>query len=203
MGITLAVGLLGVTGCQRDGAGPAGRASAEALKTGGVAVIDLDEVAKRMGRDKEIGQSVEMQEATLSEKLAGIHDSLNKQYASRKETLGEKPTTEQQQELKSLEKRLSLRVRREQAQAQSDLAVYQQGLIARFREEVKPVARKVAAAKGLSIVLTKDEGLFLAVEPAVEITDDVIAKLLENQATLPPRMSEAPAKKKAKQKSAN
>jgi len=37
--------------------------------------------------------------------------------------------------------------------------------------------RDVAAARGLSIVIPKNNGLLLSIDPAVEITDEVAAKM--------------------------
>ena len=50
-------------------------------------------------------------------------------------------------------------------------------LISRFREEVKPVALKIATGKGLGIVQLKNDLTILASEPALDITDEVVAEL--------------------------
>ena len=50
-------------------------------------------------------------------------------------------------------------------------------LISRFREEIKPVALKVATGKGLGIVQLKSDLTILANEPALDITDEVVAEL--------------------------
>lgn len=54
---------------------------------------------------------------------------------------------------------------------------FRQALVDQFREQAKPVLREVAAARGLSIVVPKNDGLLLTIDPAVEITDDVATKM--------------------------
>ncbi len=149
----------------------------------GVAVVDLDAVAKRIGRDVEIAKSLEHKQTSLNERLAAIQESVRTQYKEKKEKAGETPSDEQQKELRTLEQDLSLSVKRQMGEAQKDLALYRQQLVNRFREQVRPVARDIAENKGFDIVVLKDESLLFVVKQSAEITDAVIERMLTADAS--------------------
>ena len=44
-----------------------------------------------------------------------------------------------------------------------------------LQDEVRPFAQQVASAKGLGVVIPKNEGFLLSVDPGVDITNDVIS----------------------------
>ena len=46
-----------------------------------------------------------------------------------------------------------------------------------FREEIKPIAEKVATERGLNTVVTKDNPFILSYGPNADITDAVIARI--------------------------
>jgi len=188
--VLVAGGLVFSVGCQSQTTDSAGPKSQSTDSTGGVAVIDLDEVARRLGHDIQLGKSYGMEEARLTQHLASLQEDLQGKFKKKKQAFGDEPTDEQQGQLRSLELQLNNKARHEKVQAQTDLTLFRQRLINRFRERVKPVAREVAANKGLSIVLAKDESLLLTIAPAVEITDAVIAKMLADK----PADSSAPIK---------
>ena len=163
----------------------------------GVAVVDLDAVAKRIGRDVEIAKSLEQKQTALNERLAAIQESVRSQYKEKKEKAGDKPTDEQQKELRALEQDLGLSVKRHMGEAQKNIALFRQQLVNRFREQVRPVARDVAEQKGFDIVVLKDESLLFVVEEHAEITDAVIERMLAANTSTPAVKSDAALPPKA------
>ncbi len=156
-----------------------GCGSQEQKKVGGVAVVDLVEVVKRIGLDAEVNKSLKQERESLNQEYQKLQKSLSEKYDQKKKEFGEKPTEEQKKELLQLQNEHSVLLNRERVGSQQQIYVFQQRLVNRFREQVKPAAREVAAEKGLSVVITKHEGV-LTIDDAVEITDEVVAKMLEN-----------------------
>ena len=73
-----------------------------------------------------------------------------------------------------------------------NLNQYREELKLRFREKVRPFAQEVATRKGFSIVIPKNEGLLLSVDPGNDITNDVIVAF--QSAGQKPAAAPAPAK---------
>jgi Skp family chaperone for outer membrane proteins len=144
---------------------------------GGVGVVDLDLVAKRLGRDIEMQNAVQERLSSLNARLATLQESLKRLYDEKKEKFGDDATDEELRELEATQERMDAQLRESKQKAQNELAAFRQALVDQFREQARPVLREVAAARGLSIIIPKNDGLLLTVDPAVEITDDVAAKM--------------------------
>jgi len=163
---------------------------------GAVAVVDLDEVAKRLGRDVEMNKSIKIKAAILKKKLAQLQSAAQTQFEKEKAELGGKDATpEQKKQLQSIQVRISLQLKQLQRTARAQLAEHRQQLVNQFREEVKPTVRTVAADNGLSIVIPKDKNLLLSVEPGSEITDKVVEKLMASSSgKMMPSTTSSPTK---------
>ena len=144
---------------------------------GGAAVIDLDAVAKRLGRDVAILAELKEAGAPLRDQLAASQKDYQEQIDRLKTSLGAKPSEADKQKLTDLARSLNQQFQQQQQQAQQDMSTKKAALISRFREEVKPVALKIATGKGLGIVQLKNDLTILASEPALDITDEVVAEL--------------------------
>jgi Skp family chaperone for outer membrane proteins len=151
----------------------------QASKTkGGVALIDLDAVAKRLGRDVAIIQELKDAGGPLSNQLTATQKEYQAEFERSKEALGTKPSDADAQKLAELGNNLNLQLQQKQQQAQQELNTKRAALVTRFREELKPVAMKIASAKGLGTVLVKSDIVVLGNEPDLDITDDVVAELI-------------------------
>jgi Skp family chaperone for outer membrane proteins len=186
----LAIGA--VLGCEK-GTAPATAPVARTIKAvGGVGVVDLDSVAKQLGRDLEMNKLVQDELSSLNYNLNKFESSLKQLYDEKAERYGEGPTDEQQKQLTAMQERMSGQLLEARRKAERELAVYKQQLIDQFREQTRPVLREVAADRGLSIVVPKNNGLLLSIDPAVEITDDVAKKMVAMQsAPVPERTTKA------------
>src|SRR5258708_36118885 len=92
-------GLLTVSaGC---GLRPADQEAKAAKSVGGVGVVDLDMVAKRLGRDIEMSNDVQERLTSLNNKLNTLRDSLRRLYDEKKDRFGESPTEEQAKKLQA------------------------------------------------------------------------------------------------------
>lgn len=168
-------------------------------QVGGVGVVDLDLVAKRLGRDIEMSNAVQERLTSLNNKLTTLRGSLRRLYDEKKEKFGDEPTAEQEKELRATEDRMERELLDVKRKAEVELSNYRQQLVDQFREQAKPVLREVAAARGLSIVVPKNDGLLLSIDPAVEITDEVASRMPSSKDA---DSGAAPAPVKSKKKAA-
>jgi len=144
---------------------------------GGVALIDLDAVAKRLGRDTSIVQELKNAAGPIGDQLTAAQKEARAKFENLRQSIGAKPTDADNQKLAELERDLNLELQQKQQQAQQEINAKQAALITRFREEVRPVAMKIASDRGLGAVLLKNDAIVLGNEPALDITDDVVAEL--------------------------
>jgi Skp family chaperone for outer membrane proteins len=166
---------------------------------GGVGVVDLDVVAKRLGRDIEMANKVQEKLAELNGKLTTLQSSMRRLYEEKRDKQGDDPTDDQIRELQAWQDRTEAQLQETKRKAEVELSNYRQALVDQFREQAKPVLREVAAARGLSIVIPKNNALLLTIDPAVEITDDVAAKMPASSIgdiTSPDEDAEPPVKRK-------
>ena len=178
-------------GCKSEKSGPAeqpasGSTNQLGVKAGGVAILDLDEVAKRFGCDKQMGTSIQQREASLNQQLASIKASYEKQIAERRQEFGDTPTDEQAKLLADIRRQAGASLNKVRQQAKNNLNQHGSLLIQGFRKEIKPIAREVAREKGLSIIVTKNDSVVFDYDTTVDITEGVIEKLLALQSQQAP-----------------
>ncbi len=144
---------------------------------GGVAVVDLDEVAKQIGASEEMSQALAARENDLNGQLQSLKANYVQQLESKKFEFGEERTEEQTTQLVAMGQQVKLNLAQAQRNAQGNLSAHRAQLIAKFREQVIPHAEKIAKQRGLSIVVPKNDGLLLAVDESVNITSEVATAL--------------------------
>jgi Skp family chaperone for outer membrane proteins len=164
---------LTITACQ-----PPASTSAPAAPNGTIAIIDLDAVAKRLGRDVAITEQLKSKNDTLSETLTKERDKLQGELNSQQQSLGDKPSDAQKEEFAKLGQGLNAQLQTKLQAAREELNSQQVDLVRQFREEVKPVAQKVAAKKGMNVVFMRSDIVVLSADTAVDITDDVVADMI-------------------------
>ena len=180
---------LSLTGCNKAEQAPAEAetvaATAESPVVGTVAVIDLDGIARRLGRDVDMANAVKKMETSLNQQLQAVQASYKKQLNEKYEQFGESLTEEQAQLLASMKQQATVNLNDAARRAQTDLSQHRLKIIGLFREEVKPIAKEVAAERGLSIIVTRNDMVIYAHDSAVDITDEVIERMLARQAVSP------------------
>jgi Skp family chaperone for outer membrane proteins len=169
----------------RDVNGQAGRS---ASRPGGVAIVDLDEVARQLGTDVALLKEINDGQASLNQQLKTFQASLQEKYRQKAQELAARPVGDvsnpeaQKQQLSQWERELNLQLNEAQRTAQKELTDYRQRLIQRFRDEVVPAAQEVADQRGLGVVLTKNDTVLLAFDDAHNITSAVVVKLRARRA---------------------
>lgn len=169
---------------------------------GGLAVVDLDKVAAETGKNIDMKDSFQLQENSVKQQLARAQMSANSQLDDKVKEFGETPSDEQQKKLQQFRLNAGNVLGKLQNEAGTKLGQYRQDQIAKFRTEIKPLAQEIAMKRGLSVVIPKNEGLLLSVDPGVDITDEVVKAYLAKRpaptaAATPtplPAKSTAPAK---------
>ncbi|MBC8871292.1 MAG: OmpH family outer membrane protein [Planctomycetes bacterium] len=180
--VSLVVAFL--VGCDRQDVKPA-------ASTGGVAVIDLDAVAAKLGRDLQMSNAAKQQADLLNEQLQQYQVTLRGQYDQKKNEFGaarletQEKLQKQQAELQLIDRQLGTQLNQARAKAQQNLNASKLRLIQQFREEVKPVAQSVATELGLSTVVTKNDSVVFAYASAVDITDRVAERMRGGIASQP------------------
>ena len=145
--------------------------------TGNVAILDLDLVAKRLGRDLEMADSIQQRENVLNQQLAVVQTSFLNTLNEKQTEFGDEPEDDETQELLGMRRNANLKLNAVRQKAQGNLARYRNSVVSQFREEAKPIARQIAAEKGLQIVLTKNEVVVFSYDSVVDITEEVIARM--------------------------
>jgi Skp family chaperone for outer membrane proteins len=186
----LLVSVLALSGCQKMSSSHAD-----------VAVIDLDKVATAMGWLDEMQRNLQSADTEMRSQLDGIlRSSIKAIDDAKKQVSTEAKLTPDQikmlnsvKDLRELEalpltekQRTTLATALQEANStwQKALNSYQQllqgrrtQLIMSYREKVRPVARRVATAKGMSVVFTFSDNLLYFDPKAVDITNEVIDEL--------------------------
>ncbi|MCY2962274.1 MAG: OmpH family outer membrane protein [Planctomycetota bacterium] len=190
-------GLFVSAGCGNQGSG--GPQAQTGKSNGGVGVVDLDGVAKALGRDMTMESDAEQKLAQLNEELTALQEALNKQFADKREELGEDLTDDDKRQLLVAKNKLEIQFRDKKLAAERKLLTHKQKLLGQFREETKPILKELAAERGLSIVIPKDPMLLLTVTPEYDLTDAVVVQMQKLQSTKPATADATPAKSKRKQ----
>ncbi len=155
----------------------------------GVAVVDLDAVARQLGVDVTMEKQIKDAQTSLDQQLQSLQASLRQQYQQKSEELKAQqgkngvpsdPAAVKQQ-LAEIEQKLNLQLLQAQQAARNKFNAYRNGLFQDFRGKVVPVAREVATQHCLGVVLTKNDSILLTFDAAHDITDAVVVKLRNNQ----------------------
>ena len=177
--LALASVVVGVSGCGQFSGQPA------ASSRGGMAVVDLDKVAAETGRDRQLAQALELAQNSLNQSYKKTVTSAKDQLEAKKKGYGDAMSDEQKREFSQFETNAVTQLSQLQNQVREKYELYKQGEIAKFRADLKPITQEIAAKRGLSIVIPKNEGLLLSVDPGVDITDDVIKVLKQKHPVAP------------------
>lgn len=150
-------------------------------RTQGVAVVDLDEVARRLGRDEQMVESFQRHAGKLGQALLSAQQSAVSQLEEMRQNLPESPSVEQAQNFAMAKRNAQLQLDQRKKEVDLSLNQHRQQLISRFREDAKPIASRVAREKGFATVVTRNDSVVFSYDQGVDITEDVI-KLMSAEA---------------------
>ena len=149
-----------------------------------VAIIDLDAIARALGRDDVIAQQINVANQQLAGQLGQVATNLQQQVQAERdkyEVIGD----EAEQELVQLTAVANQQLQQTQRLAQQRSAEFRTAVINSFRNEVTPYAQEIATQRGVAAVITVATPM-LWFDSSADITDEVIAAMrkagLENAA---------------------
>lgn len=194
LGVMLALSgaAMWLSGCGNQTAAPQA-----AAPRGGIAVVDLDAIATAIGQTKMVRDAVETQTNSVNQQLSKLGTSFKAQLAAKEKEFGEQPTEEQKQILANMTNQANQQFATAQNRGRQQLNQYSQQQISKvateLREQIRPICQEIATQHGLSVVVPKNEGFLLSVDPGVDITKEVIAALKAQGAARPAAAATAAA----------
>lgn len=178
----------GLTGCGWQSGGGSATSGG-----GAVAVIDLDEIARRLGSDKQIVQSVSQRQTALQTKLKELAQQYVAQIEEQRKTLPAEQAEQAEVTVASWQQQANANLSQVKRQAEADLANHRTRLMGQFREQVKPVARLVAQRRGLGVIVTKNDSVVFDYVSTADITAEVVDELMAHAAAAPTPVATQPA----------
>jgi Skp family chaperone for outer membrane proteins len=151
-------------------------ANASHAQQGGVAVLDIDAVARELGIEEKVRVDLVSMQNSLNMELQKTQAALQNQMLGVERAAGQNPTEEQRRQIVATNQQLNSEFNRLKAQAQNTLAQERVRLINEFRIQLEPYALEAAKAKGLHVVLMKVTPPVFTYAAEVDITEDT-AKL--------------------------
>lgn len=142
----------------------------------GMAVVDLDMVARAFGHDDAMQNQVNAATQQLSAQLSSIALELQNQLQQELDELGDDPDEEARADFEQRRAVAQQRLQATQLLAQQRADEFRARVINQFRRDIRGVASEVAKERGASVVLTSTTALLWR-DDAVDITDEVIAEL--------------------------
>jgi Skp family chaperone for outer membrane proteins len=139
-------------------------------------VVDVVAVAKALGRDDTFRSQMQAVNQKLNEQLQAIQRNLQEQVDAKKAEFGEELTEEQTQQLRRLTQAANQRLAQARFVAQQRQAQVSGALGNQFRDEIKPIAEKIAADVGASVAVMNTNNL-LWYSTEADITGMVIDQL--------------------------
>jgi Skp family chaperone for outer membrane proteins len=145
-----------------------------------VAIVDLDAVAKAVGRDAVIRKQLETATQQLNQQLLKAAGEMKTQIEAEQKKLGDKPSEEDQKRVQQMLAAANQNVQNNKMVAQLRQQQLKNELIVQFRNEIRPIAEKAARAQGAAAVFVATDNVVLWFDPSLDITDEVIAEYRAN-----------------------
>ncbi len=159
----------------------------------GIAIIDLDEIARQLGSDKQIVSAIKQRQAALNTKLTELAQSYSDELNKQKEAI-EAKSQDSAVQLASYQQQVNQSFSTAKAQAQQNLSQHRSQLVQQFKDAVRPAARRVAERRGFNVIVTKQDSLLYEYDADHDITDEVI-QVLRASSTPKTASQQAPAKR--------
>jgi Skp family chaperone for outer membrane proteins len=157
-----AVALL--SGCMHESGGPT------------VGVVDLDAVARQLGRSEGMAQEVKTNNEQLTAQLQASAAVMKQKVDESLKALQANPTAEARTAHQVLIGTSTRQLEAQKTALNHKANEKRQQVVLQFRQETRPAVEKVARAHGLSLVVTMSNHL-LWFDKAADITSDVLAEL--------------------------
>ena len=149
---------------------------------GGVAVVDLDKVAKELGRDVLMTNDLKANQTHLAEQLSTVEKNAIEKLNELKAELGVDAADEKKAEFAQKAQGTQIQFNNLQKKAVAAISQRRDALVAAFRAEARPVAEKIAKSQGATAVMTRNDAFLFSFDNTIDITDAVIAEMKANPA---------------------
>ena len=146
---------------------------------GGVAILDIDEVARQLGVEEKVRVDLLNMQTNLNADLQRTQTTMQNQMAGVEKAAGETPTEEQKRQIMATNQQLNEEFARIKGQAQQTLAQERVRMINEFRIRLEPIALQAAQAHGLEVVLMKVTPPVFTYAAAVDVTQATVKLALE------------------------
>jgi len=176
----IVAGLLGVVALAPLGCERAGGEGGSEPRPGTLAVVDLDAVARGLGKQQEWREDLQSHRQNLQSEYQTMEQSLQEQLEELQGQLSAEPSEEEQRQLQTGVVQARQIMRNAELQANNLLRQRRSELIGQFRDRIGPIARSVADERGFDVVMVQG-GNVLSVAPEADITQAVLE---EARATL-------------------
>lgn len=145
--------------------------------SGSVAVLDLDEVARLLGQDVHISQTFEADKRLLTGQVESLRSQLQQELETKKNAVGETPSQEDTQSIIAYARAANSQIDSATTAAAQELARRRDAQVGAFRSSVRPIAASVAQMRGFTLVVPKNEAIYLSFDPSIDITQEVVRRL--------------------------
>lgn len=149
---------------------------------GGVAVVDLEKVAKELGREQQMVNDLKANQNNVASQLATVEKNAIEKLNQMKAELGDAAPDDKKLEFQKTAQTAQIQFNNLQKQAVTAIGQRRDFLVASFRAEARPVAEKIAKANGANAVVTKNDAFLFSFDNTIDITDAVIAEMRANPA---------------------
>jgi Skp family chaperone for outer membrane proteins len=146
---------------------------------GGVAILDIDEVARQLGVEEKVRVDLLNMQNNLNADLKRTQETMQKQMTGVEQAAGDNPSEEQKRQIVATNQQLNEEFNRLKAQAQNTLAQERVRMINEFRVRLEPIALKAAQELGLDVVLMKVTPPVFTYANTVDITQATTKMALE------------------------
>ena len=147
-----------------------------------VAVLDLQQVAATLGKDKQIAAAVESRTAQLNTELVAVRQKLEAALATAEDAAKADPENEESIRLAAMARQTAQqRMANANQQASQNLQAFRVALAEDFYKQSKALAGQVAREQGIAVVVARNEAFLLDYQQAVDITDEVVRRGLVQQ----------------------
>lgn len=152
---------------------------APSLQAGGVAVLDIDAVARELGVEENVQRELASLQKGLARDLQKSQAQLQSEMNGVETAAGENPSEAQLRQIRATSQQLNSEFNRLKQQAERTLAQERVRLINEFRTRLEPIAREAAAEKELDVILMKVTPPVFTFAPEVDITETTTRLAIE------------------------
>lgn len=138
-----------------------------------VAVVDLAEIASKLGSDKQLEEAVGRRADKLNHQLVIVRQQLEGQIAATEKKAKEFPESKAAKSLPSLRRNAEELMAQANQKAAANLNSYRTQIVSQFRQQSRSVASDIAKERGISLVVEKNDAIVVGYESAIDISSQV------------------------------